>query len=273
VSALPYPLVRFRTGLRDAFRDWDAHERTLVRGVPFHAALKGPASAPDVVLVHGLGCSHRYLQPLAAALAPGLRACAVDLPGFGRTPGPRRALGIRGLSTALGEWLRASGRGGAPLVANSMGCQVVADLAVHAPELLGPVVLIGPTMDRHARSPLRHAARLVLDCLREPPSLTPLLVHDYLRAGPRRFALTFAHALADPVERHVTAIPTPAVVVRGSRDAIVSRRWAAELAAAAPDGRLVEVPGQPHALNYAAPEPVVQVLRGLLGEPARSPAP
>ncbi|GEC02399.1 hypothetical protein SSP24_00540 [Streptomyces spinoverrucosus] len=44
---------------------------------------------------------------------------AVDLPGFGRTPGPPGPLDVHGLSLALADWLRATGRGPAPLVADS----------------------------------------------------------------------------------------------------------------------------------------------------------
>ncbi|MGW4663450.1 alpha/beta fold hydrolase [Streptosporangium sandarakinum] len=93
---------------------WDGREVTAVAGIPMYAAVLGPASAPEVVCVHGLGCSHRYFLPLARHLAPASRVVAVDLPGFGRTPGPREPLDIRGLSLALAGWLRATGRGGSP---------------------------------------------------------------------------------------------------------------------------------------------------------------
>jgi pimeloyl-ACP methyl ester carboxylesterase len=58
---------------------------------------------------------------------------------------------VGGLSLAVADWLRAIGRRPGVLVGNSAGCQVVADLAVHAPELVGPVVMNGPTFARHAR--------------------------------------------------------------------------------------------------------------------------
>jgi len=67
---------------------WDAHEFTAAAGTRVHAAVLGPPDAPEVVCVHGLGCSYRYWLPFARALAPHARTVAVDLPGFGRTPGP-----------------------------------------------------------------------------------------------------------------------------------------------------------------------------------------
>jgi len=247
---------------------WDAAEYTGVAGTRVHAAVLGPAGAPEVVCVPGLGCSHRYFRPLARWLAPAVRVVAVDLPGFGRTPGPREPLDVRGLSLVLGGWLRATGRGGAPLVANSAGCQVVVDLAAHSPDLVGPAVLTGPTVDRHARSPLRQLGRLLADVPREHPALALVQARDYLAAGPRRLAGTFRHLLADPVERKLPHLRAPTAVVRGGRDPIAPRPWVREVAALLPDGRFAEVPGAGHALNYSAPAELGGIVLALLAERA-----
>lgn len=254
---------------------WDSAEFTLTADTLVHAAVLGPRGAPDVVCVHGLGCSHRYFLPLAQRLAPAARVAAPDLPGFGRsrTAAPR-PLDIRELSTALAHWLRATGRTGAVLVANSAGCQVVVDLAVHGSELLGPCVLIGPTIDRHARSPLRQLGRLIADIPRERPSLLPLLAHDYLTCGPRRWLATFRHLLDDRPETKLRHVHTPTVVTRGSRDPLVSRAWAQEVAALLPDGRLTEIPGMGHAVNYSAPADLSRIVQALLdGRTARDVSP
>ncbi|MQA17013.1 MAG: alpha/beta fold hydrolase [Pseudonocardiaceae bacterium] len=239
-------------------------EFTVAARTRVHAAVLGRADAPPIVCVHGLGCSHRYFLPLARQLSHRFRVAAVDLPGFGRTPGPPEALDVRGHSTALAEWLRASGRGAVPLVANSAGCQVVVDLAVHSPELLGPVVLSGLTVDRRARTPLRQLGRFLADSYRERPGLIPVLARDYLRCGPRRFLETFRFLLDDPVERKLRHVHTPAVVARGSRDPIAPREWAQECVAELPDGRLAEVAGAGHALNYSAPEELGRIICSLL---------
>lgn len=238
-----------------------------------HSASMGRSGGPTVVCVHGLGCSHRYFLPVARTLAGDALVVAPDLPGFGRTTGPARALDIRGLSLALADWLRATGHGGSMLLANSMGCQIVVDLAAHSPELLGPVVLAGPTMDRHARSAPQQMARLLADQWKENPALWPVLVRDYLACGPVRFARTFAHALRDPVEAKLHHVQVPAVVVRGERDSIVPREWAGEVAAGLPDGSLIEVPRAPHTLNWSAARPLAEIVRRLLRPPRRSVAP
>lgn len=244
--------------------DWGRSEFTATARTRVHAAVAGPPDAPELVCVHGLGCSHRYFGPLARQLSGRYRVVAVDLPGFGRTSGPPEALDVRGLSAALADWLRATGRGGAPLVANSAGCQVVADLAVHAPELLGPTVLNGPTMDRHARGPVHQIARLLSDVPRERPSLAMVLGRDYLDSGARRILATFRFLLADPVERKLPGLGVPCVVVRGSRDPIVSREWAQECVSLLPRGSPAEVPGAGHTLNYSAPAELARITCALL---------
>jgi pimeloyl-ACP methyl ester carboxylesterase len=219
-----------------------------------------------VVCVHGLGVSHRYFLPLARRLAATFRVTAPDLPGFGRTPGPPEPLDVRGLSLALADWLRSTAREGAALVANSAGCQIVVDLAVHAPELLGPIVLNGPTVDRHARSALRQLGRLVVNSPLEHPTLTLVTARDYLDCGPRRLVSTFRYVLDDPIERKLHHVRTPAVVVRGSRDPIVPRAWAEEVVTMLPQGRLAEVPGAGHTLNYSAPVELDRITRSLLAK-------
>ncbi|MEU0257233.1 alpha/beta hydrolase [Streptomyces sp. NPDC006184] len=245
---------------------WDSQEFTAAAGTRVHSAALGPCDAPEVVCVHGLGCSYRYWLPFARALAPQARTVAVDLPGFGRTRGPDHALDVRQLSLALADWLRATGRGPTALVANSIGCQIVVDLAVHAPELVGPVVLNGPTFDPRARSLWAQAARLLRDAPWERPSLWPPLLTSYAECGVRRALHTCRYALRDPVEHKLHRLRTPVAVARGARDPVVPEAWAREVTALLPHGRLVTVPGAGHALNFSAPQELARITLDLLRE-------
>lgn len=148
----------------------------------------------------------------------------------------------------------------ATLVGNSLGCQLVVELAVRHPERVERGVLIGPTVDTYAATFLRQTARLFLDSLREPPTLWALIALDYLVFGPRRLLATSRQALADPVEEKLPRVAVPTLVVRGERDAIVSERWAKEAARLLPRGRLVVVPGKAHAVNYNAPAALARIV-------------
>jgi pimeloyl-ACP methyl ester carboxylesterase len=246
----------------NALKGWDASEYTAAAGTRIHAAVLGRSEAPVVVCVHGLGCSHAYFLPIASELADEVSVVAPDLPGFGRTFGPPDALDI--LSLALADWLRVTGRGGALLLANSAGCQVVVDLAVHAPELLGPVVLVGPTVDRRARSFRQQCIRLLADQRWESPSLATALLPAWIACGPRRFAQTLRYMISDPVERKLHKVRTHTLVVRGERDPIAPSEWATEVAQALPNASLVEIRGTGHTVNWSAPKELAQVVRPLL---------
>ena len=228
----------------------------VVDGLRMHARVPaGPVAegAPTVVLVHGLVVSSRYMVPTLSRLAADHRVYAPDLPGFGRSEKPSRALNVAGLARALDGWMEAVGLGGAVLVGNSMGCQVIAELAVLNPARVERAVLQGPTMDPAARSLPRQAVRLALDALREPPSLILIEALDLLAAGPLRTLRTFRHAAGYRIEEKLPLLRAPALVLHGALDPIVPGWWAEEVAGLLPDGRLVVVPGAAHAMNYDAP--------------------
>lgn len=201
-----------------------------------------------IVLVHGLGVSHRYFarlrRLLPAAAAPDLAGSSVD------------AL-TRSLEAAVGS--------PAVLVANSLGCQVAVELAVRRPPLVRGLVLVGPTWDPAAPTVLGQLSRLLNGSYREPLSLVPVLAYEYLRWGPRRLLATGRSMLRHPVAERLAAVTAPAVVMRGERDTICSRPWA-ELVAGVAHARLLEVPGAAHAVHWSHPEAVVQVVEELLQE-------
>jgi 2-hydroxy-6-oxonona-2,4-dienedioate hydrolase len=239
-----------------------AVRRATIAGIPGYARIEG--SGPPLVLVHGLAVSSRYFAPLIRALARTRTVLAPDLPGYGRSATPSRPLDIPELADALDRWLELTGVAPVPLVANSVGCQVAVDLAVRRPELVTRLVLLGPTMDPSAPTVLRQAVRLALDNLREPPGLWFAEMIDYLRMGPRRTIATARLALEDPFAEKASRLPHPALVVRGGRDAIVSREWAEHVARLLPDGRLAVIPGEPHAAHWSAAEEVARVVEEFL---------
>ena len=217
-----------------------------------------------VVLLHGLVVSGRYMVPALEKLAPFYPVYAPDLPGFGESEKPARALNLRGLADALAAWMRTVGLGSAALVGNSMGCQVIAELALRHPGLVERVVLQGPTMDPRGRNAPRQIGRLLLDTLREPPSLLPIEGLDLLRVGVGRSWRIFRYALEDAIEEKLPKVRVPALVVHGSRDPIAPQRWAEEVARLLPQGRLVVIPGAAHAANYSAPAEFVRAIRPFL---------
>ena len=215
--------------------------------------------APPIVLVHGLGVSGRYMIPTARILALHGRVYAPDLPGFGRSAKPPRPLNVAECADALAAWMRANNLTGAALIANSFGCQVVVDLALRHPSLVERAILIAPTIDPTRRTPWQQVARFLLDIPREPLSLIPIALWDYLNAGILRGLRTLSHALQHRIEEKLPHMNVPTLVVCGERDPIVPRDWAEQAARLLPAGRLHVIPNAAHAVNFNSPEELVRV--------------
>lgn len=219
-------------------------------------------SGPVLVFVHGLGVSSRYFVPLMDELADGFRCVAPDLPGHGRGGGAPAGLDVPGEADALGVFLDTLGLVDVTLVGHSLGCQVVAALAERGPARTAPLVLISPTLDPTTRNHFWFT--FFRASVREPLSLLPILVADYLRFGLRRFLATFRYALADDITARLPHLGVPVLVIQGGRDHIVTVPWAAEVARRLPRGELCVVAGGAHAVHYSCPMAVGGLIRAFL---------
>jgi pimeloyl-ACP methyl ester carboxylesterase len=225
-----------------------------------------PGRAWSVVLLHGLVASSTYMVPTAMGLAPYFRVYAPDLPGFGRSQKPRRPLDVAGLADSLAAWMDAAGLEHPAIVANSSGCQFAVDFASRYPERCGPLVLLGPTLDtRHHGTP-KQVVRWLADGVREPPSLNVIRAQDYRTFGLLRALRSVRSARKDVPEEKLPHVRTPVLVVRGEKDRIVPRPRAEALVRTLAHGRLEEVPGAGHTLNFNSPEAVVKLIRRYLYE-------
>lgn len=226
----------------------------------------GPAGGVPLVLVHGLGVSSRYMVPLAEILAATRPVYAPDIPGFGRSQKPRRALDVHQQAEFLAAWMPAMGLNRAAFLGHSLGCQVVADLAYHHREAVSRLVLAAPTIDDHGRSVPLELFRLLRDAPLEPFSLVPIVVADYLRAGLGRALRTLRYALADRIEEKLPVLRMPTLVLRGGRDPVVSEPWTERVYRLLPRGRLAVVPRAAHAFHWSAPREVADLLIPFLDE-------
>ena len=217
-----------------------------VNGASMHARRSEnslPPTASTVVLVHGLSVSSGYMVPTAVRLAPYHHVYLPDLPGFGKSAKPSHILTIPELADSLADWMQAMGLPPAVLLGNSLGCQIIVNFALKYPERLTHAVLVGPTMDPQARSIHQAALRLLLDIPCEPLPFLPILVREYLAAGPRRTIRTLQHAFADRMEEHLPSVQTPTLIVRGARDPIVRQEWTEQVHQLLPESQLVVVRG------------------------------
>ena len=274
------PVPTVRPGRRRGYteRDEAAYRERMVRGAAFwtsrqvhddltivvkrFAVRHDPVDTDRAfVLVHGIGVSSRYFQPLAAELARLGAVYLVDLPGYGAAPDPHRDVTIAQHAAVLASLLRRSGLDGSVLVGHSWGCQVVSTLAQEHPDVTDRIVLMAPTMEPPARRFWIATRNLLHDALREKPVVFGIAVTDYLiRCGLPYLLRQVPHMLSDAMETRLGSLRARVLVVNGDRDPIVSDDWARQLSDLSDRFEYREVHG-PHVIMHTDPEMIAEHMR------------
>lgn len=244
--------------------------------LPFDEAGEGPA----VVLLHaGVAERSMWSEHLPALAAAGLRAVAIDLPGFGAAPESATAPWLEVLRT-----MSELGIDRAVLVGNSFGGAVALRVAHTAPERVRAMMLISappPGLEpseqlreawraeeeAHERGDIDGAVAAVVAAWTLPDA--PAALRERIAAAQR---LVYAHAAyaayeepADPLEEDpgaLSRLAMPALVLAGEHDMPDFREGAVALAQALPNARRVLISGAGHLAPLETPE----VFRALMLE-------
>jgi pimeloyl-ACP methyl ester carboxylesterase len=109
-----------------------------------------------ILLVHGMRCDHRHMEPLAAHLRLRNRVVSVDLRGHGMSDKPMTTYTNEELTDDL-VWLCAEPKLDRPvIIGHSFGGSLALSLAVREPAAARAIVLLaGP---RRWRAPCRHCS-------------------------------------------------------------------------------------------------------------------
>ncbi|MGI4787782.1 MAG: alpha/beta fold hydrolase [Janthinobacterium lividum] len=229
------------------------------RAVGVHTlnAASSTTQAPlPVILLHGLGCSSDAWMPTLKILAQRRLSFPIyvpDMPGFGCSPGPKKAFSIPELADWLVRLMDTLKIPCANFAGNSLGGQVLLALARRHPERVGRVVLVGSTIGGTGISLARYAAGLVLDGIQEPLVYTVTLTRMYAQMGLLRYIATTKAMLEDEPLLHTEEIQVPCLVLRGARDGIIPDPIARRLAASLPNGQFRRLSGSAHAMQFTRP--------------------
>jgi pimeloyl-ACP methyl ester carboxylesterase len=203
----------------------------------------------DIMLVHGLGMSSAYFEPLARALFDqGWHPVAPDLPGFGES---ENAPGTDPMQQAqiLAEWADALAIRDAVWVGHSIGCNIVAHLAAMRPDLCRETVHIGPLWTRRRYPLVRLFAMLALDAIREPLRLYRFVIPAYWRTGVWRWCASLWRSRKD-----LRVSPGTGIILAGRRDPLPDRT-------AMPMAHI----GGAHACHFSHPQETAGALSHLRG--------
>ena len=97
---------------------------------------------PPLVFVHGFGCAHDDWQPQIDLFGARQTVVACDLRGHGASPGESESCDIETFGADVAALLRALNLDGAVLVGHSMGCRVVLQACLDAPQWVAALVLV-----------------------------------------------------------------------------------------------------------------------------------
>jgi pimeloyl-ACP methyl ester carboxylesterase len=258
----------------------------------------GPATAPPLVLVHGLmtaGYSFRYLLALLGAR---YRLVIPDLPGAGESDHPDVYLGPDVLARAIIATVDALGMRGARVIGNSMGGYLCMRAALLDPGAIGRLVnLHSPGVPTARMRALRWAlrvlpARWLVDRMvrRDPERWVHRNVHYFDESlKSREEHRIYAAPLATPAGRRAfyrhlhdaldaremarfaralraTPFPIPLLLVYAERDPMVPPAVGERLHALVPSARFVRLADASHFAHVDAAERFVEAIGEFLDE-------
>lgn len=242
-----------------------------------------------LVLLHAGIADRRMWDEQLEAFAAAYRVVRIDLRGSGDTTADRSSFTHHGDVDAV---LDALGIGGAHLVGASMGGAVALDVALHHPQRVAALVLIGPALDGYrfddpelhagwertdelvAHGELESAADLELSLWLSGPHRLVEELDDDLRARLREM-LVRSYTLETGDEQDPTGGPTlgrlagiiaPTLVLVGALDRPDIHRIADLLTERLPAARRIRLAGVAHLPSVETPERVNRLILEFLEE-------
>lgn len=231
--------------------------------------LQRTGTGEPLVLIHGLGMSHRLWRDQVPEFARHFEVIAVDLRGFGASDKPERpgAYAIPALAQDIAAVIAELGHDGAHVLGTSMGGFVALQLGITHPEICRSLVLChtGATMsippdilaarvELLSQAPLSEYAALVTEQALAPgagPTLKDWVHKMIVNNDKRAYAQVLTEGLRDfDVRAEVTGITLPTQVIIGELDRVIPPQEGRALAQLIPGARLDEINGVGH-LGYA----------------------
>ncbi|MEV7896074.1 MULTISPECIES: alpha/beta fold hydrolase [Streptomyces] len=275
---------------------------------PVSVEYERTGAGEPLVLLHGIGHHHQAWDPVTRILATEREVIALDLPGFGASPGLPDGVPytLEAVTPVLGALFEALGLDRPHVAGNSLGGLFALELGrtglVRSVTALSPAGFWSEPERRYAFTTLRAMRRAALALpvpaierlSRSAAGRTALTSTIYARPGRRSPEAVVAETLAlrGATGFHQTLAAggsvsftddvkgIPVTVAWGTRDRILLRKQGIRAKHVIPDARLVRLPGCGHVPMNDDPALVARVILdtsragdGALHRPARLAAP
>ena len=180
---------------------WGARGHVTDLGGPVHwvswPARRPAPGAEPLVLVHGLGGSHLNWALVGGPLSETRDVYALDLAGFGLTPGAERDTSVEANADLVIRFVTQVVGSAGVLVGNSMGGLISTIVARRRPDLVTALVLLDPALPitgvRHDRQVAARFALMAIPMLGEATMRLSRQRHGMEKMAHDMVRLCFAH--------------------------------------------------------------------------------
>lgn len=230
-------------------------------------------------LLHGWGSSSDSWVKVQQMLAEkGFQVIVPDLPGFGKTPAPSTVWGVGEYANFVNQFAEQLGLEKFVLAGHSFGGQTAIQFAVDHPEKIEKLVLIAAAGVRRTPGVFKKlvmaVAKLVSFLLYLVPfedlrnNIRSALYMLIRRPGYLKAQGIMKEVFKEVITQDLTAkffqIKAPTLLIWGDKDEMTPIQDAYLTQELISNSKLEIIPGAKHALNFQAPEVLVQKILGFL---------
>jgi pimeloyl-ACP methyl ester carboxylesterase len=249
---------------------------TTANGTIFYDDHRDPTvHRPPVLMVHGAGGS-RVDWAAELARLPEANAIVPDLPGHGKSPPPGRQ-SVSAYAADMIALLDALKVPAAIIAGQSMGGAIAQTLALHSPDRVKGLILIGtgaklgvhPDILNNIRSDPQRVGRLINEwewAASSSDQLKRLGFKHFMECVPH---VTYGDYLACSqfdVRPQLERIKTPTLIFGGTDDRMTPYKFSTFLQEHIPGSKLVTVQGGGHKMLMEQPQVVADAVREWLAE-------
>jgi len=248
--------------------------KVSVNGLSIYYEAQGKGS--PILLLHGWGADSSSLRAVASGIKDkaGLKAIAVDLPGFGYSDPPPADWDVSAYATFLEAFLACLELEKVSLLGHSFGGRVAIKYAARHPDGVERLVLVDSAGIRPARGASYHLKvglaktlkflRRAFPGLQKAGRLPRLGSSDYQRAGGLRG--TFIKVVNEDLQEYLPLIQAPTLLVWGANDLDTPLADGARMQQLIPGARLEIIPNAGHFCFQDNFEAFQAILLKFLGE-------